>query len=213
MRKIAFTLTLFFFAVNLFGQSDEKKMIGATITIGSGYLHTLPGTIGGAIYNLRYNVGCGVIYTRPTSKNWDFGTGLEFSYNYMIQTHSTTYGPNFCGSVAHLYMVSVPAHFTRHFGDIFFFNGSIFVNVLSRINRQETIIPVQPVWEPPLPPIVNEDQYNVKLFLGLGGGIGVEQEFGNGVVLSLYPYVRFDGFIENLMRTHVGVSLGVGYRF
>lgn len=191
-------------------QTVKKNLVGAHFAFGTGD-YGFPNSVGGGDYNTKYYYNVGLDYSRVLQPNrWDFCTGFEYTYN------SMTIMPNDCAvymgigqgsNKEHLTLVTIPAQIKYHIGKIFYLNGGVFFNISSKEYDDEY-----------------KDFDNIAMLLGCGLGIGFEYEISkSGLVLSLNPYVRWNGigglgsFQSNQVKGFIflqgGVNLGIAYKF
>ena len=84
--------------------------------------------------------------------------------------------------------MTIPIQFKYSFGKVAYLNYGLFLNTYDNFRGY---------------------------LIGYGLGIGFEHKFSNGIVLSLNPYVRYNGLpIPDYMGfLQSGVNLGAGYKF
>jgi len=206
MKKSILLLTLCFTLVQLYAQSDKKNLVGIHTALGTGFCG-VPSS-GAANYDVKYYFSTGLDYSRQLSKRWDFLSGLEYTHSRMVVSPEFSKEPT--SSIENLTLVTIPVQFKYHFGKVVFLNGGMLLNVINR-KKSETWVQSQGgVYKP---------THNAGLLFGCGFGVGFEHEMSTGIIISLNPYVRLNGFGGIIQRgadlflLQGGISLGVGYKF
>ena len=211
MKKVVLLLISSFFMVQLSAQNDKKNQVGSHTSFGTG-TYGIVG-VGGGDYKVKYYYTLGLDYSRQLSKRWDLCSGVEYTYDKMTLTAHDD--PTKSKSSESLTLATIPVQFKYHFGKIVYLNSGILFNILAKTSNEAWVQSRNKEYKP---------TNNVAMFLGFGLGIGFEHEFDSGVMLSLNPYVRWNG-IGNvgsfLYSTHTGnhiflqsgISLGIGYKF
>jgi len=206
MIKKMLLLALCFFVTELYGQNEKKRMVGIHTALGTGFCG-IPSP-GAGNYDVKYYFSTGLDYSKQLSKRWDFLSGLEYTHSRMIV--SPEFSENPTSRIENITLVTIPAQFKYHFGKVVYFQGGMFLNVINR-KKSETWVQSQGgVYKP---------THNAGLLFGCGFGVGFEHEISTGIIISLNPYVRLNGFggvIQkgaDLFLLQGGVSLGVGYKF
>ena len=200
-NKVIFLLTLCFFAVHLYGQSSKKNLIGTHVDFGTGGYGYFQSK-GGSSYNVKYYYAIGLDYSRQLSERWDLCSGFEYTENRMTGKWGYTgfEEDDNWRFKAKLSMATIPLQVKYHVGKLVYFKGGLMFNVLSKLREEQRQTP-------------KDRTSNVSLLSGFGFGIGFEHEFNSGMILSLSPYVKWNGIIERLKFIQTGVSFGVGYKF
>jgi len=216
-RKLIFFIVILtvpiFFAHNIYSQTAKKNLMGVHFSFGDGIYMT--NKDGAGDYDIKYYYSIGLDYSRVLSKRLNLLSGLEYTYTNMMITPAYTGGEKEpTSSKDHLTLTTIPVQLKYHFGKFFYLNGGMFFNILA--NTSEDWMVKSRDGEYRL-------THNVGMLLGCGFGIGFEHEFASGFVLSLNPYVRWNGiggvgsfYSTRLTGYHFlqgGVSLGVGYEF
>ena len=166
-------------ANNAYSQSSKKNLIGAHFAFGGGRYH-MPLLLG-AGYDTKYYYSTGLDYSRILPKSWVLCSGFEYTYS-VINVLPTS-GP-IKEHQENVRLVNIPAHVKYHFGKYFFINGGFSFNVVAKYSQESVRIGYKPT-------------NKLNMFLGCGLGIGFQHEFSSGLVLSLNPYIRWNG-IENI---------------
>jgi len=205
MKRIIILFILCFCTIHLFAQNDKNNLIETHFSMGASGLGQI-GVIGGGDYHSKSYYTISLDYSRQLSKRWDICSGLEYSYNSMTVTFHDF--PEMAPRKAFLQLVTIPVQFKYHIGKVVYLNGGLLFNVLSRL-KEETWVPSK---------FQSENTFqseNIGMLLGVGLGIGVKHEFQSGVILSLNPYARLNGFVREgkYVFIQAGASLGVGYQF
>ena len=213
--KTALIVLLAIFVIqNIYSQTDKKNLIGAHFSFGDGVYSTNMVGVGG--YETKYYYSIGLDYSRELSKRLDLCSGLKYTYVSMMVTPVYTGGEEErTPHKEHFTLTTtIPVQLKYHFGKFFYLNGGMFFNILSRTSEDWSVKS-------------RDGQYrathNLGMLLGCGFGVGFEHEFGSGIVVSLNPYIRWNGIggVGSFYFTQLtgyyflqsGISLGVGYKF
>ena len=159
-------------------QTDKKNMIGTHFSLGSGLFHQ-PGWIGGGYYDTKYYYSIGINYSRILSEHLSLGSGIEYSYSNIA---SISYS---CKRRDNLTLVTIPTHMKYHFWKYFFINGGLLYNVVARNEIDH--------WVPPY----KEPTRKLNMSWGCELGMGIKYEFTSGLVITINPYLRWNG-LENV---------------
>lgn len=201
-KRIILLLTLFFFTVHLYGQIEKRNLIMGHVAIGISGLGYYPAQVGGNSYDAKYYYGIGLDYSRQLSKRWDLCSGFEYTVNRMTARPELTGREEYDHGrfKAKLSLASIPVEVKYHVGELVYFQGGLIFNVLAKLREEQ--------WQK-----LEDKTSNLALTLGFGLGIGFQHEFNSGIILSLYPYLKWHGVGEHLKFAQIGANLGVGYTF
>jgi hypothetical protein len=198
-----------------FAQTDKKNKVGAHFAFGNGD-YGAPNTYGGGSYDTNNYYSAGLDYSRALSNTWDFCSGVEYTYSNMTVTPAYMGGESVClPHKEHLTLTAIPVQMKYHIWKIVYLDGGIFLNILARTSEDWSVKSRNGEYQ---------STHYVGMLLGCGLGIGLEQElFGSGVMLSLNPYLRWNGIggigsfqfaqLKGYRFLQSGVSLGIGYKF
>jgi len=189
--------------------ADKKNRIGVHFAFGGGGYYA-PDLFSSLDYNTKYYYSIGLDYLRVLKPNrWDFCTGIEYTDNQMMVTpdYKDLYWIGQNSYKSHLTLVTIPAQIKYHLWKIFYLNGGVFFNLLSKECAEE----------------YNYSD-NIAMLLGCGLGIGVEYEIpGSGLILSLNPYFRWNGIgrlgsfqsdqVKGYDFLQGGANAGIAYKF
>ena len=202
------------FAQDVLSQADRKNLIKVHFSFGDGVYTTTMDGIGG--YNIKYYYSIGFDYSRVLSKSLDLSSGLEYTHVNMMAT------PVYTGrneertphKESLTLTATIPVQLKYHFGKFFYLNGGLFFNILAKTSED---------WSVKSRDGEYRTTHNLGMLLGCGFGVGFEHEIASGFVLSLNPYVRWNGVggmgsfyftqLTGFWFLQGGVSLGVGYKF
>ena len=235
-KKILITIAVCFSAINTFGQTDKKNLVGMHSAFGTGNYRPVGGRelMGAGGYHVNYYYSFGLDYSRVLSNHLSLCSGFEYTYSDIKRTSSPM--PAVTSTKVNIKFTTIPIQLKYNFWKFFYVNGGLFFNFAARTSW-ESYIPISE----PIVTIIEEGHLHVggaeyketnklDILLGCGLGIGAEHEFRSGITLFLNPYIRING-IENAKQTQSflkflkqgnidsrqfyqsGVNLGIGYKF
>ena len=191
---------------NVNSQTERRNSIGVHFATGSGVFASF-----GSFYSVPRFYTIGFNYSRTLTERLRLVSGLEYTRNNMlfasrdedrtrIREHST--------------LTTIPVQLEIQFGRFFYLNTGVFFNVLGSMSSEAYVL-------------ARNDEYratnNLGMLLGCGVGIGFRHEFDSNIVISLNPYLRWNGIggigsfysaqITGFRFIQAGVAFRVGYRF
>ena len=202
------------FVQNILSQTDRKNSIKAHFSFGDGVYAT--DMIGGGENDTKYYYSIGLDYSRVLFKRLYLSSGLEYTHISMMVTPVFTGGKEErVPQKEHLtFTTTIPVQLKYYFGKFFYLNGGMFFNILAKTSED---------WMVKSRDGEYRETNNLGMLLGCGFGAGFEYEFASDFVLSLNPYVRWNGIgeigsfyftqLKGFRFLQGGASLGVGYKF
>ena len=112
-------------------------------------------------------------------------------------------------------LATIPVQMKYHLGKYVYFNGGMFFNIIGKTSEEWSVKSRNGEYK---------STNNVGMLLGCGVGVGIKYELlGTGVILSLNPYLRWNGLgevgsfpsaqLKGFYFLQSGGSLGISYKF